>query len=37
MNNCNIYIITFIITALWDVDLRIMSENYEHLPSFFSV
>jgi len=35
MNNCNVIIITFIIAALWDVDLRIMSENYEHLPSFF--
>ena len=37
MNNCNIYIISFIITALWDVVLRIMSENYENLPHFFQV
>jgi len=35
MDNCNIYILTFIITALWDVVLRKMSENYNHLPSLF--
>ena len=35
MNNCNVIIITFIITALWDVSLRIMSDNYDNLPSFF--
>jgi H+/gluconate symporter-like permease len=37
MNNCHIYTTTFIITALWDVVLRIMSENYEKLPNFFQV
>ena len=37
MNNCHIYTTTFIITALWDVVLRIMSENYEKLPHFFQV
>ena len=35
MNNCQIYTTSFIITALWDVVLRIMSENYEKLPSYF--
>ncbi len=34
MNNCKLIIITFIITALWDVILRIMSENYESLPKY---
>jgi hypothetical protein len=34
MNNCNIIILTFVITALWDVVLRKMSENYEMLPSY---
>ena len=29
-----IYILTFIITALWDVVLRFMSENYEKLPKW---
>ena len=37
MNNCHIYTTTFIITALWDVVLRIMSENYEKLPHFFQI
>lgn len=32
MRNCYIYILTFFITALWDVVLRIMSENYDKLP-----
>jgi hypothetical protein len=35
MDHCNIYILTFIITALWDVVLRKMSENYNRLPSLF--
>jgi H+/gluconate symporter-like permease len=35
MNNCHIYTTAFIITALWDVVLRIMSENYEKLPPYF--
>lgn len=30
----NIYILTFIITALYDVVLRYLSLNYERLPSF---
>ena len=30
--NANIYILTFIITALYDVILRKMSENYSTLP-----
>lgn len=34
MKVCNLIIATFIITALWDVILRIMSENYDHLPKF---
>lgn len=34
MTNCHIYILTFFITALWDVVLRIMAENYEKLPIF---
>ena len=29
-----IYILTFIITALWDIVLRFLSENYDTLPSF---
>jgi len=35
MNPCNAYILTFIITAIWDVVLRKMSENFERLPTFF--
>lgn len=34
MTNCYIYILTFFITAFWDIVLRIMSENYEKLPLF---
>ena len=34
MENCNIYIYTFTITALWDIVLRKMSENYDSLPKF---
>lgn len=26
-------ILTFVVTALWDVVLRFMSQNFEHLPS----
>lgn len=37
MNNCNIYIYTFIITALWDIVLRKMSENYDSLPKFLQL
>jgi hypothetical protein len=32
MSDCNIIINTFIITALWDVVLRKLSENYYNLP-----
>ena len=32
--NSNIYILTFIITALYDVILRKLSENYNKIPSF---
>ena len=32
MENCKLYIVTFIITALWDVVLRLMVENYDKLP-----
>tara|TARA_B100000073_G_C23309872_1_gene402222 strand:+ start:41 stop:499 length:459 start_codon:yes stop_codon:yes gene_type:complete len=32
MENCKLYIVTFVITALWDVVLRIMVENYDKLP-----
>lgn len=31
---CYIYILTFVIAALWDVVLRIMCENYDLLPAF---
>ena len=32
MNNSDLYILTFIVTGLWDVVLRIMAENWENLP-----
>ena len=32
MKDCKLYIVTFVITALWDVVLRIMVENYDKLP-----
>lgn len=32
MNNSDLYILTFIVTGLWDVVLRIMTENWEGLP-----
>jgi len=35
MNQCNLIIITFIVTGLWDVVLRIMAENYDKLPQYF--
>ena len=34
MNKCNIYIFTFVITGLYDVILRKLSENYNKIPSF---
>lgn len=30
-------ILTFIVTALWDVVLRVMSLNYEKLPKYFQM
>lgn len=32
MNNSDLYILTFTVTALWDVVLRIMTENWNDLP-----
>ena len=32
MNNSDLYILTFIVTGLWDVVLRIMTENWDNLP-----
>ena len=32
MDICGLIILTFIITSLWDVLLRVMSENYSKLP-----
>jgi hypothetical protein len=32
--NCNVIIVTFIITAIWDILLRKLSENYYDLPNF---
>ena len=34
MNSCNLLILTFIVTAFWDIILRLMSENYKILPKF---
>ena len=34
MNLYKLLTVTFLITALWDVALRIMSENYYSLPKF---
>tara|TARA_B110000495_G_C22928272_1_gene542557 strand:- start:655 stop:1128 length:474 start_codon:yes stop_codon:yes gene_type:complete len=34
MNNSKLYILTFIITGLWDIVLRFLSEGYEDLPNF---
>lgn len=34
MNNSKLYILTFIITGLWDIVLRFLSEGYEGLPNF---
>ena len=31
--NSNLIILTFIVTALWDVALRFMSLNFEKIPS----
>ena len=32
MNNSDLYILTFIATGLWDVVLRVMTENLDKLP-----
>jgi len=32
MNNSKLYILTFIITGIWDILLRLLSENYDLLP-----
>lgn len=32
--NSDIYILTFVITAIYDIILRILSENYNKIPSF---
>ena len=37
MKNCKLYIVTFVITALWDVVLRIMVENYDKLPKLIKL
>ena len=34
MNNCYLIILTFVVTALWDVVLRFMSLNFEKIPKF---
>ena len=34
VDNCNLIIYTFIVTGLWDIVLRIMSNNYYKLPFF---
>ena len=33
MNNCYLYILTFFVTGLWDVVLRIMNENWNKMPN----
>ena len=33
MSVCELIILTFIVTGLWDVVLRVMSENYKKLPN----
>ena len=37
MNNCNLIILTFAITALWDVILRFMALNFNKIPSIFHI
>ncbi len=32
MNTSKLYILTFIITGVWDILLRLLSENYDSLP-----
>ena len=33
-NWCKLITLTFFVSGLWDVVLRIMSENYYNLPTF---
>ena len=33
MNKCNLIILTFVITGIWDIILQIMSYNYNNLPN----
>ena len=35
--DCKLIILTFVVTALWDVILRVMSLNYEKLPQYFQM
>ena len=37
MDYCLLIILTFVVTALWDVALRFMSLNYDKLPKFFQM
>ena len=37
MDNKLLIILTFVITALWDVVLRFMSLNYDKLPKYFQM
>ena len=32
MNNCNLYILTFCVTAVWDIILNYITDNYDLLP-----
>ena len=32
MNNSNLIILTFVVTALWDVSLRFMALNFDKVP-----
>ena len=35
MNNSKLIILTFVVTALWDVVLRFMSLHFEKVPTIF--
>ena len=37
MDYCLLIILTFVVTALWDVALRFMSLNYDKLPKYFQM
>ena len=34
LSNCKLIILTFIVTGVWDIVLRLTAENYETLPKF---